>query len=508
MEGKLSLEIKNFRSINEANIEINKINVIGGVNGSGKSTVSKVFYSFLKGNSLNGRVYYIQKIINEINESIEYLIDRNFCEKNALEFLSAEDDYSEMMEKYEKALEIFNKHAGIIENQEKEYAQRLLNITNEIIDKLKDEGIDVSHFQYNSDEKECHPKYGVLLRFLNKNNYDDEFNKLFDILSEDSNYDFDFKKKKIKQSYSLIEDYFIHEDNPELSEKITNFIFKDERFGVFSHNSTEDFNQIVNLFVKSNKKQDIDAFEYFFNNEFVKNVFYVDNVSILDLEEKNSKFKAFHMSEIINELYSEDMDIYDADEIIIDDDIEMILEKIEDIVQGQYAFEGYLFKTKIPSNEYVVGISIPNSDNNDISTIGVMIDSLSSGIKQIGTIELLLRNNKLEKDCFLIIDEPEVNLHPTWQFKFAEILVLLAKKLNITVYLNSHSPTFIESIDAFASFYDISDSVNYYLTQESEMDGRYDFIKIDSNELYKIYENLGDVYKLIDQLRIRKRLGQ
>lgn len=197
MEGKLSLEIKNFRSINEANIEINKINVIGGVNGSGKSTVSKVFYSFLKGNSLNGRVYYIQKIINEINESIEYLIDRNFCEKNALEFLSAEDDYSEMMEKYEKALEIFNKHAGIIENQEKEYAQRLLNITNEIIDKLKDEGIDVSHFQYNSDEKECHPKYGVLLRFLNKNNYDDEFNKLFDILSEDSNYDFDFKKKKL-----------------------------------------------------------------------------------------------------------------------------------------------------------------------------------------------------------------------------------------------------------------------------------------------------------------------
>lgn len=108
----------------------------------------------------------------------------------------------------------------------------------------------------------------------------------------------------------------------------------------------------------------------------------------------------------------------------------------------------------------------------------------------------------------MIIDEPEVNLHPEWQFKFAEILVLLAKELDITIYLNSHSPFFIEAIDAFTEFYDMQDEVNYYLTEESEVEGKYDFTKIPSNKLSKIYENLGNPYDLIDQLRLKKRFGE
>ena len=45
------IEIDDFYSINKAKIEINKINVVGGVNGSGKSSVSRLFYSFLRANS-------------------------------------------------------------------------------------------------------------------------------------------------------------------------------------------------------------------------------------------------------------------------------------------------------------------------------------------------------------------------------------------------------------------------------------------------------------------------
>ena len=48
MNNHLMLEIKNFGLINEANIEINKINVVGGINSSGKSTASKLLYCFLK----------------------------------------------------------------------------------------------------------------------------------------------------------------------------------------------------------------------------------------------------------------------------------------------------------------------------------------------------------------------------------------------------------------------------------------------------------------------------
>ena len=39
MKNKLNLEIKNYGPINNANIELNKINVIGGVNGSITGTI-------------------------------------------------------------------------------------------------------------------------------------------------------------------------------------------------------------------------------------------------------------------------------------------------------------------------------------------------------------------------------------------------------------------------------------------------------------------------------------
>ncbi|WP_296849366.1 hypothetical protein [uncultured Methanobrevibacter sp.] len=57
----MDLEINDFGQINYAKINIKMINVIGGVNSSGKSTVSKILYCYLK---------------SEIgDESIDYLLD-------------------------------------------------------------------------------------------------------------------------------------------------------------------------------------------------------------------------------------------------------------------------------------------------------------------------------------------------------------------------------------------------------------------------------------------------
>lgn len=110
MEGKLNLEIKDFRLINEANIEINKINVIAGVNGSGKSTLSKFLYAFLKANSLQRRPYFLNKLVDNINYDIGYLNDIIADDDSKLELLNIEDDYGDIIIKYEKALRMFNKY--------------------------------------------------------------------------------------------------------------------------------------------------------------------------------------------------------------------------------------------------------------------------------------------------------------------------------------------------------------------------------------------------------------
>ena len=44
------------------------------------------------------------------------------------------------------------------------------------------------------------------------------------------------------------------------------------------------------------------------------------------------------------------------------------------------------------------------------------MQNTASGLKQLGVIQLLLGNNELTKNSFLILDEPEVNLHPERQF--------------------------------------------------------------------------------------------
>jgi predicted ATPase len=33
----------------------------------------------------------------------------------------------------------------------------------------------------------------------------------------------------------------------------------------------------------------------------------------------------------------------------------------------------------------------------------------------------------IKSDCCLVLDEPEVHLHPNWQLKYAEIITLLVK---------------------------------------------------------------------------------
>ena len=124
----------------------------------------------------------------------------------------------------------------------------------------------------------------------------------------------------------------------------------------------------------------------------------------------------------------------------------------------------------------------------------------SSGVKQVAIIQTLLMNNELEENSFLIMDEPEVNLHPEWQIKFAKILVLLVKELDLSIYIASHSPFFIEAIQLYSQYYDLIDDSFFYLTQMAE-DG-YDIVDVDSNNLEEIYRNLGQPYDILDEIKM------
>ena len=116
----------------------------------------------------------------------------------------------------------------------------------------------------------------------------------------------------------------------------------------------------------------------------------------------------------------------------------------------------------------------------------------------MGILDSIL-NTGLDTNSFIIMDEPEVHLHPSWQMKLAEIIVILSKHDNINFYINSHSPQFIEAIEVFSEKYGLKDNTNFFITKENGK--KFDFIKIDRNHLKALYRDLSGSYTKIAKIR-------
>ncbi|MBQ6630464.1 MAG: AAA family ATPase [Methanobrevibacter sp.] len=215
-------------------------------------------------------------------------------------------------------------------------------------------------------------------------------------------------------------------------------------------------NESFDYLLKSEGLNDLKNSNFNFKGDLnPSEVFYIDNISIMDLKD----LEILNVGHIIHikEALEEDKDINSSE----------ILSKIESII----------------------GSGCINSKN-------------SSGIKEIGIIQTLLQNNKLKENSFLIFDEPESRLHPEWEIKFVEILILLVKELNIHIYLNSHSAMFIEAISLYAQYYDLLNHTKFYLTEKQD-NGKFNFKKINPKNMGEVYENLTKPYDELDKLKAK-----
>lgn len=92
--------------------------------------------------------------------------------------------------------------------------------------------------------------------------------------------------------------------------------------------------------------------------------------------------------------------------------------------------------------------------------------NLASGVKSMSMLDKAIGNGSLQEGDLLIADEPESNLHPEWQVRFAEFLVLLQKELGIKLLLNTHSPYFLKALETYAKKHELGKSVHYYFMRE------------------------------------------
>lgn len=131
------------------------------------------------------------------------------------------------------------------------------------------------------------------------------------------------------------------------------------------------------------------------------------------------------------------------------------------------------------------------------------VENWSAGIKSFVILKRLLENGALHQKGILILDEPEIHLHPEWQLRYAEILVLLQKEFNLTVLLTTHSPFFLDAVELYACKHGIGEKAHYYL---SENDGRQVMFRDVSNEIDKIYEKMSNPVQVLENLRAELRM--
>lgn len=115
------------------------------------------------------------------------------------------------------------------------------------------------------------------------------------------------------------------------------------------------------------------------------------------------------------------------------------------------------------------------------------VKNISTGFKTFAILKTLLLNSTIEYNGILILDEPEIHLHPEWQLLFAEIIVLIQKEFGIHVLLNTHSPYFLRALQVYSAKYEVADGCKYYL---SEMIGNQAEIADVTDCIEKIYAKL------------------
>lgn len=113
--------------------------------------------------------------------------------------------------------------------------------------------------------------------------------------------------------------------------------------------------------------------------------------------------------------------------------------------------------------------------------------NLSAGMKTFAILLKLLENGDIQDGSIIVLDEPEIHLHPSWQLKFAELLVLLQKEFDLNIVLATHSPYFMNALQVYSAKYAIAHKTKYYLAELNEKGKAvFEDVTLDPEKVYKL----------------------
>nr|WP_315045597.1 ATP-binding protein [uncultured Leptotrichia sp.] len=234
----------------------------------------------------------------------------------------------------------------------------------------------------------------------------------------------------------------------------------------------------IDLKIENNEISDVQ--NYFLIN---KETMYIDNPFILDsydFEDEN------HQTHLATNVFSENENSV-ISEIKVKKKLNNIYQKLNSVLSGE-----------ILENKNSKFVYRKNGEDIDLK-------NLSTGLKTFAIIKMLLQNGTLEENGTIILDEPEIHLHPEWQLKFAELIVLLQKEFGMHILLTTHSPYFLNAIEVFSERHKIDDKCKYYV---AENEGNSSIIKDVTGNTREIYRKLARPIQDLENIRYSSDLDE
>jgi predicted ATPase len=258
--------------------------------------------------------------------------------------------------------------------------------------------------------------------------------------------------KDIKRSLAI--------DDNEIQKKIASRYFRVEFEGQINHVNKPQSTGNASLVIQG-KNIDVtiennECSEYIDNVEVRHNAIYIDTPFVMDdipYRKTLPPYRFFrshrnNLRHILGKEYSSNTVI---EEVIVSQKITDILSNIPSVIQGKFIKEerSLMFMEN--------GLKKP-----------IPLSSVSAGIKTFLIIKRLLELGEIKERDVLILDEPEIHLHPEWQLQFAELLILLQKEFNLTILLTTHSPYFLNALEIYGEKLGIKEKINFYLAENND----------------------------------------
>lgn len=323
----------------------------------------------------------------------------------------------------------------------------------ELIQKLSDEIL-----KNNLDKSEILKAININENFISEKNLEISSEKIFEIV----------KIKNEKYSQIILTELL----NKEFDNQVNSLGLNEIGEIILTIKSEE-----IKVKVNKNKVVEIENEKNLWNR-----VIYIDNPFVIDTLDKlkffDVKYIKNHIENLESKLITNEINI--SKKILMEEKLKNIEKKIEEVISGKIRFN---------QDKWIYEMN----DKNELN-----IKNLSTGLKTFAIIKMLLQNGSLEENGTIILDEPEIHLHPEWQLKFAELIVLLQKEFGMHILLTTHSPYFVSAVEVFSEKYKIDDKCKYYMAENI---GNSSVIKDITNNTREIYRKMARPLQELENLR-------